>query len=396
MPLKEILATLSLSSIFAFRLLGLFMILPIFSLYAPRYAGANPTLIGVALGAYGLTQAIFQLPLGVLSDYIGRKCVIAGGLFIFALGSVIAATTHSMHGLILGRALQGAGAVGSTAIALVADLTSPQHRTKAMAIIGITIGTSFSLAMILGPIIAQYYQLSGIFWVCSLLGLIGIMMMSAVPKTPFTKGGGERHEPGNFSLLFKKSIFLFLNFSIFALHLILTASFIALPIRLCQITHLTCTAQWHIYLPVLLISTLLMTPLVRKAESPSAKIPILCLAIGLIMISEMGIYLTTLSLLSLSLWLIIFFTGFNVVEASIPSLISLLAPPASKGTAMGIYSTSQFLGIFVGGVLGGWMYGQFSLSGVFLMCFCIGLSWFFLSTLISRRTQKWPEALIKQ
>lgn len=381
MPTQEIRHTLLLATLFAFRLLGLFMILPVFTLYASQYQQATPQLIGIAIGIYGLTQALLQLPFGSLSDRVGRKPIIYLGLLLFILGSLIAAFAHTISMVILGRALQGAGAIGSTLLATVADLTSPAHRTKAMAIMGIIIGASFSLALILGPIIAAHYNLSGIFFTCFFLGLIGLVMTTRLP-TPTHHVRLIKTEQGLKPLLTQP--LLFLNLSILLLHLLFTANFIALPIVLLDQLQISKAHQWSIYLPLLVASALLMTPFIRRSAQQSQRRHLFLYAlVGLVIAqSFMTFFHQSIALLMMSL--LLFFTVFNILEALLPSLVSHAAPAHARGTAMGIYSTSQFFGIFLGGSLGGLVYGQFSAMGVFLLSLSSAVLWLGLSLLFLR------------
>ncbi len=374
-------ATFSLAAIFAFRMLGLFMILPIFALYAHHYTGATATLIGVALGIYGLTQACLQIPFGMLSDRVGRKPMITIGLLLFAVGSIVAAGAHSINGIIIGRALQGSGAVGSVIIALVADLTREQNRTKAMAVIGITIGLSFTLAMILGPIFSNLVGLSGIFWLITGLAIIGIIILHMAVPTPTHSVFHRDAEPvpALFKSLLTNRELLRLDAGIMILHAILTASFIAIPIALTKIAGLTPQHQWLVYLPVLLLSFVAMVPFIIIAEKKRQMKAVFLGGIIAIAVTQLLMLNSHTSIFMISISLFIFMTAFTLLEASLPSMISKLAPAGAKGTAMGIYSSSQFLGIFIGGTLGGWLYGHFQLSGIFVGCAALAVIWFIIA-----------------
>lgn len=377
MTIIERKAVLSLSTILSLRMLGLFMVLPVFSLYATGLSGATPTLVGLAVGVYGLTQAIFQLPFGALSDHVGRKKIIALGLMIFALGSIIAAESHSISGMILGRALQGAGAVGSTIMAMIADLTSEKHRTKAMAISGMTIGFSFSLAIMLGPIFIKWIDVSGIFWLAAALSVIAIIILITLVPQPKTVAWHADAEPElhHSSEIFKNTSLMRLNAGVFLLHAIFTASFVILPISLQKLAGLNGDQQWLLYLPILLIAFALTLPCIIIAETKRLIKEFFISAVFVLGISELLFWIFARHLLLSAVSLLLFFTAFSLLEAFLPSLVSRTAPPARKGTALGIYSCSQFMGIFAGGALGGWLYGTFSLTHVYLFCMILAIIW---------------------
>jgi predicted MFS family arabinose efflux permease len=369
-------SALTLASIMSLRMLGLFMVLPLFSLYAHQLIGATPALIGLSMGIYGLTQALFQIPFGAWSDKVGRKKIITLGLIIFAIGSVLCAYTHTIGGMILGRALQGAGAVGSTIIALLADLTRENQRTKAMAIIGMTIGMSFSLAMLLGPILNPWLQVNGMFWLAAGFSIVAIFILYKWVPTPEKTIWHADTEPERHSFLTVLKIpeLARLNLGIFMLHAVFTASFIVIPISLQSHAGLNENQQWLLYLPILLLAFICSVPCIIIAEKKQRlKFFFLC-AILMLGSGEFIFWLSSnLSFSALSLFL--FFTGFSVLEAFLPSLVSKTAPNARKGTALGIYSCSQFLGIFAGGSLGGWLYGSLGLTTVYLFCTTLTLAW---------------------
>jgi MFS family permease len=371
-------AAFSLASIFSLRMMGLFMIYPVFAVYAQHLTGATPATIGFALGAYGLTQALFQVPFGLISDRIGRKTVIMLGLLVFALGSAVAALSGSIHGVIIGRILQGAGAVGSTLLALNADLTRVESRTKAMAIVGISIGFSFALAVIIGPLLDTWIGVSGIFWFTALLALMGIAILFGVVPTPARTGTHREAQavPALFGRVMANRQLLRLDFGIFALHVILTASFLALPEVLLHDGGLGAAQQWMFYLPVLTASLVAMFPLIILAEARRKMKPVFLGAIVALGLAELALWAWHHTLGEFAVLLAIFFAAFNLMEASLPSLISKEAPAEAKGTAMGVYSSSQFFGIFVGGTLGGWVYGMGGASGVFLFAAAVALIWF--------------------
>ena len=332
----------------SFRMLGLFMILPVFSVAAMQLSGATPKLIGITLGIYGLTQACFQIPFGMLSDRMGRKPIILFGLILFFIGSVISALSHSIYLLMLGRALQGSGAIGSTVLATVADMTPDHSRAKAMAFIGLSIGLSFTAAMIAGPVINHYFQLSGIFWATALLSLIGAALLNVLPSLPKPLKTSEK----KFKDVLHNKQLLKLNAGIFSMHAILTALFIVIPIILTQQLHLSSQTQIILYLAVLIVAFILALPFIIIAEA-KGKIREVFISGIMAILAAMFFFFFAKSKLALTLTLTLFFTAFTLLEALLPSLVSKTAPPEKKGAAMGVYSSSQFLGIFVGGSAGG-------------------------------------------
>lgn len=381
-------AAVSLASIMSLRLLGLFMILPVFTLYAHDLIGATPALIGMAMGVYGLTQGLFQIPFGMLSDHVGRRKVIAMGLGIFIIGSLVAGNAHTIHWMIIGRALQGAGAVGSTIIAMLADLTRAEQRTKAMAINGITIGFSFALAMVLGPLFANWINL---FWLAAILGALGIVLLFTWTPVPVKSTWHGETEPDLtlFSTLLKEPELMRLNVGIFALHAILTASFVILPLSLQNLAGLPSHQQWQLYLPVLVAAFLLSVPFMIAAEKQRRIKPYFLGGIIVLGLAELLLWVFAQNLLISALSLLLFFTAFSLLEAFLPSLVSRSAPPTRKGTALGIYSCSQFLGIFVGGTVGGWLYGRFGLVDVYL--FCVALTGLWLAIAFGMKKPQYPQ-----
>lgn len=369
-------AVTGLSSIMGLRMLGLFMVLPVFSLYAHDLAGSTPALIGIAMGIYGLSQAVSQITFGSLSDRFGRKPVILAGLLIFAAGSLLAGSSHSIGLMILGRTLQGIGAVGSTALAMMADLTREEQRTKSMMLAGITIGLSFSIAMFLGPVLTQWLTVGELFYLAAAFALIAISILYIYVPNP---GRSRWHRDTEVEMKSMRKLFFHkelarLNFGIFSSHAIFTASFVVIPIALHQIADLDASSQWEIYLPALFTALVVSLVCIGMAERKQQVKQYFLGAVLAIAIAQF-ILLFSNSALTLAIGVSVFFAGFTLLESFLPSLVSRIAPASNKGSAMGIYSCAQYSGIFVGGVLGGWLYGKFHFSGVYLFCMTLALSW---------------------
>ncbi len=362
-------AVFSLGLLYASRMLGLFMVLPVFMIYGQNLEQSNEMLLGLAIGAYGLSQAVFQIPFGSLSDKYGRKPLIFIGLLVFFLGSVLAASADHIYGVILGRFLQGAGAIASVLMALLSDLTSFESRTKAMAMIGMSIGISFTAALIIGPLVAASFGLQGIFWLTALFAVLGMLCLFFLVPSPLsiTKDRNTRIFKDQIKDVLQNSELLKLDFGIFALHLCLTALFIAVPITLQQKLGLPGEEHWLVYLTVMVLSFFAMVPFIIYGEKKQQMKKTFLFAISLLMLSGLSFILTQSSFNYFWCSLFFYFMAFNLLEASLPSLVSKLAPAASKGTAMGVYSTTQFLGAFVGGVLGGWLLSLFGENGVYLL-----------------------------
>lgn len=373
-------ATWSLASIYAFRMLGLFLIMPVLSLSAEQLEGATPSLIGLAIGIYGISQSLLQIPFGLLSDRFGRKKIIVIGLLLFFAGSVIAAVSTTIHGVVLGRAIQGAGAIAAATMALVADLTQEVHRTKAMALIGASIGVSFGVAIVAGPVIAGHIGLHGIFWLTAALAILAIaIILFIVPNPRHTKKHRDAElVPTQFSHVLKNTELLRLDYGIFILHAILTASFVIVPL-LIRDAGLLPARHWQVYLPVFVVSMAAIIPFVILAEKKRKMKSVFIGAIAALVLANIGLMLANNSLPGIIVFLWLFFSGFNLLEATLPSLISKTAPADLRGTAMGAYSTCQFLGAGIGGAVGGWCYGAFGAGAVFLLAAAAAGSWLLLS-----------------
>jgi MFS family permease len=386
MEKQEFRATGALAAVFSVRLLGLFMIYPVFAAYARTLSGANPYLIGEALGIYGLSQGLLQIPFGLLSDRVGRKVMIVVGLLLFGLGSAVAALSSSIGGVIVGRALQGTGAVGSVILALVADLTREENRTKAMALVGITIGASFMIALVLGPIVAHFVGVPGIFWLMVLLALAGIAITELLVPSPRLVRVHRDAEavPALIGAVLRDKELFRLDIGIFALHAMLTANFLVVPAFLRGTLGLPVADQWVVYLPVLIVSVVFLVPGIIVAEKYRRMKGVFVGAVALLVVSQAMLYLGANNLFVVLAALIVFFSAFNVLEASLPSLITKAAPPDAKGTAMGLYSSLQFLGIFVGGVGGGYVQQHGGDSAVFALTAVIALCWLFAAATMAQ------------
>ena len=373
-------AGLSLALIYAFRMLGLFMILPVFALYAEHYPGATPMMMGLALGIYGLTQALLQIPFGMWSDRIGRKPVIFIGLLIFAVGSLIAGSATTIEGIIIGRAIQGGGAIASALMALAADLSREEHRTKMMALIGVSIGISFAASMVLGPIVNDLIGISGIFFSTAALALVGIAILYFFVPDPVRSYFHRDAEVETQSLLsvLKDTQLLRLDIGIFSLHFILMCIFLVMPLILLNDFSVAADKHWQIYLPVFAASLVIMVPFIIIAERKQVMKPVFNGAIISLVIAT-SVFLSSHSLWSLVFGLVIFFAGFNLLEASLPSLITKIAPATQKGTAMGMYSSSQFMGAFAGGAVGGYAHQSWGIPGVFYTVLIVLTFWLLLA-----------------
>lgn len=369
-------ATASLASIYGLRLLGMFVILPVFALYAEHLPGGHsPTLIGVALGAYGLTQAILQIPFGWASDRWGRKPVIYSGLAIFAAGSFIAATAGDITWVIVGRCLQGAGAISAAVVALTADLTRDAVRTTAMAVIGITIAATFALSLIVGPVLEGLVGVPGIFALTGVLALaaMGVVRL-AVPEPSHAVAPAPAQAKGQLGRAARNPQLLRLNYGTFALHAVLMALFTQVPFAL-RDNGLATAQHWWVYLPVLVLSIVLMLPFLRRIDRPGQAKPAMVGAVAVLIAGTAGTALALHSLVALAVALTVFFAALNLLEALLPSLVSKFAPADGRGAAIGINSSAQFLGAFVGATAGGWLAEHAGNAAVFAFCLALMAVW---------------------
>lgn len=377
----ELRATAALAGIFFLRMLGLFMLLPVLALYAERITGATPLLIGAAIGIYGLTQASLQIPMGRWSDRIGRKPVIAVGLLVFTAGGVVAALSGHIIAILAGRALQGAGAISGAVLALAADLTRPQHRTKVMAFIGISIGISFSVAFVLGPLIDAWLGLAGLFWVAALLGLAAqpILWFGVPdPRTRVVDSGNTGTVARHRATPDLRSLYV----GVFCLHAILAASFVSIPLLLVDGVGIESGRHYTIYIPVLIGSVLFVGPMIALSHRRGLSVGLFRLAIACVGAGELLLWLAPTEKLAAGVALMVFFIGFNFLEASLPSMVSQAAPDAGRGGALGTYSTAQFIGMFAGGLGGGGLSGALGYPAVFGAAAVVGFAWLIHAVLV--------------
>ena len=371
----EKLFALKVSLIMSVRMLGLFMLFPVMSVYASDYDSSTPFLIGIAIGVYGLTQALLQIPFGYLSDRFGRKPILILGLLIFLLGSIVAANASNIIFIVIGRALQGGGAISAVLMAFLADSISEDNRAKANAFVGFQIGVAFMLSLIIGPIITSRIGLSGLFWVIGLLSIIAMLIVMSL----------QHSKPVNYYRLslgaFKETLtreLVALDFSVFSLHLILASGFIVMPLLIMDNQIVSMIDNWQLYLPAVLLSFIGMIPLIIISEKFKKTKYILLLSIFLLIVSQIIFFTSNLNFPVFLLTLTIFFVAFNTVEAILPSLLSRTASTSKRGLAMGIFSTSQFLGTFIGGAIGGLIYDIYDLNSVFLFTIFVAIIWWFM------------------
>ncbi len=386
----ELRATIGLAGVYGLRMFGLFIILPVFAFYAEDLPGGNNyTLIGIALGAYGLTQAILQIPFGWLSDRIGRKPVIYLGLILFAIGSLVAALAIDIYWVILGRVIQGAGAISAAVMALAADLTREEHRTKAMATIGMTIGTVFAISLIAAPVLNQWIGVPGIFAMTGVLALLAmIVVKEIIPDPQISRFHSDTEtSAASFGSVLRNTQLLRLNYGIFALHATLMALWLVVPLTLRQ-AGMGADDHWQIYLPVLLLSIVLIIPAIIYAEKKAKLKFVFIVAIALLLLGQVLLAITFESIFGTTIALLVFFTAFNLLEASLPSLISKIAPVGAKGTAIGVYSSTQFLGAFVGAAVGGYLFEDYGSYALYSFCGLLLIVWLILAV-----TMKAPAAV---
>jgi MFS family permease len=379
MTRQELRASFGLAGIFGLRMLGMFIILPVFALYAAKLpGGSSHTMVGIALGAYGLTQACLQVPFGWLSDRWGRKRTIYLGLVIFAVGSFVAAMAHDVEMVIVGRIIQGAGAISAAVIALAADLTRDDQRTKAMAIIGMTIGGTFALSMAAGPVLDHIIGVPGIFALTGVLAIAALLVVSViVPDPPRTVPQVSTTRQASLKSVLRDAQLLRLNYGIFALHAILMALFVVVPFALQA--HLPSGSHWRVYLPVMLGAIVLMIPPMLLGERRGLQKQVFVGAVALLIGALALLGFSDGKMIALVAGLLLFFAAFNLLEATLPSMISKRAPAGAKGTAIGIYSSVQFVGTFVGAATGGWLSQHYGTVAVFGFCGTLAATWLLLA-----------------
>ena len=377
----------TLSSVLVMRLIGLFMILPVLALYTNEFTHGTPYLIGIALGIYGLTQAIFQVPFGTASDRWGRRPLIVLGLLVFAIGSIVAALSTSIFGIILGRALQGAGTIAAVVLAMVGDVVREPQRPKSMAFVGVSIGTAFMLSLVLGPLLASWVGIRGLFWIAAALAVVGVLMVLTLLPSKVTVDSiqTEQHTETKTGLFDRELVSLYVG--TMAIHIVMTALFLAFPIKFIEVSGFARDEIWKVFVPVLLASVLVMIPLIRYSSKKKQSGQVMMLG-GLILLVAQGVLHFgslggAMMMLVLGLWL--FFVGFNTLEALLPSTTVTKAPEKLRGTVMGIFNACTFIGTFLGGVFGGLVYTRHESAGVFLFAALVILIWLAFKLIISRK-----------
>ncbi|MFY9329605.1 MAG: MFS transporter [Georgfuchsia sp.] len=375
-------ATTSLALIFALRMFGMFSILPVLAIYARGLPGGdNQFLIGVALGIDGLAQACLQIPFGLLSDRFGRKRMIYIGLALFALGSFIAAGATTLPMIIVGRLVQGTGAVSSSIIALLADLTREERRSTSMAVIGMSIGITFGVSLVLGPTLEHFIGVPGIFALTGILAGLAMLAVRFVVPNPLKSSihGDAETVPGKLKAVWKNSELQRLNFGILSLHASMRGLFVAVPLLLLNVGGMPLATHWKVYLPIMVVSFFGAVPAIIIAEKYGRMKPVFCGAIGLLSLSTILMAVLINHFTGIVIALFLFFLAFNLLEATLPSLVSKIAPAGSKGTAIGVYNTGQFLGLFLGGAIGGLLAQHADYSAVFAFSSALGIAWFLLA-----------------
>lgn len=378
----ELRTTIALASVFALRMFGMFSILPVLAIYAESLPGGSKALlVGIALGIDGLAQAFLQIPFGLMSDRYGRKRMIYIGLAFFALGSFIAAGAHDIYFIIFGRLVQGMGAVAAAILALLADLTREEQRSKSMAVIGMSIGVTFGASMVLGPLMNSYIGVSGIFTLTGVLALLAMLVIRFVVPTPHASRSHADAGtiPSQLLAVFKNTELQRLDFGIFSLHAAMRGIFVVVPLLLVSVGHLPLSEHWKVYLPVMSISFFAVVPAIIIAETRNKMKPVFCSAVGLLTIATMLMAAMVNNFHGIVTALFLFFLAFNLLEATLPSMISKIAPAGSKGTAIGVYNSFQFMGLFLGGAIGGLLAQHASYAAVFAFSAGLCVAWLLLA-----------------
>lgn len=395
---RERTSALSLGSIFALRMLGLFLILPVFSIWAQTLPGnPDPFLVGLAFGIYGLTQGVLQIPFGAASDKFGRKPVIVFGLVVFVLGSILAATSTDIWTVIAGRALQGAGAVSAAVTAMISDSVRDRVITRAMAFVGASIGLTFAFSLVMAPVLSQAIGVPGLFWLTAVLATISIaVVIFIVPPAPIRRDHNSQCMAMSKTAVIFHPQLLLLNLGVFVLHMAQMSLFVVIPLKLTDLG-LPMPEHWKIYLPAVLLSFVFMMPSIKYAEKRDAFKALFVGCIALLLASFLGFEFFSFEISFIAFLLLVFFSGFNILEATLPSLVSTTAPSSAKGLALGVYNTTQSIGLFAGGAAGGWLFGRFGETGVFVFCAALMLIWLFATKgmKVSRRHQPGQQVDLK-
>lgn len=387
MTRTELLGSFSLAVVMFLRMLGIFLVLPVFSIYSSKVPGANPMLVGLAFGIYGLSQALMQIPFGIMSDKLGRKPVILAGLSIFATGSLVVSFSSSIWMLFTGRVIQGIGAVSGALMGLIADLTRVQQRIKASAMIGISVSAAFSLAFAIAPLLGASIGMSGILMITSCLALLAMAILYLVTPDPEYRSpdNGDKISLSILSAIIKDRGLMQLNLGIFILHAVMASNFIIIPIALSDYAGLAPQHHWKVYLPVIIVSFILIAPAVTIKQRVRLTMVCFKTAIVMLLAAQISYFFYHSTLMHLTVTLLIFFIGFNYLEAALPSLVSIIAPEHNKGAALGAYATCQFIGLFIGGITGGIMHQHLGLQTVFIFGGIISLAWLTIALLSNEK-----------